>query len=104
MRVEEIALRQEIRQMLSEAGINKTVLKQLVKDVIDEEVNKAIKQAIAEMDLDSKICGFVHNRAENICKSAIVSEIGDVVRRRLWSAHVHVDFDKAHMDFDKSDS
>lgn len=50
MKVEEIALRQEVRQMLSEAGINKTVLKQLVRDVIDEEVNKAIKRAIAEQN------------------------------------------------------
>ena len=103
MRVEEIALRQEVRQMLSEAGINKAVLKQLVKDVIHEEVEKAIKQALAERDLDSEIYGFVHNRAESICKSAIVSEIGDVVRRRLWNAHVHVDFDKAHLELDKSD-
>ena len=42
MKVEEIALRHEIRQMLNEAGYNKNTLKQLVKDVLREELEKAI--------------------------------------------------------------
>lgn len=43
MRVEEMALRSEIRQMLNEAGFNKNTLKDLVKEVLKEELNKAIK-------------------------------------------------------------
>lgn len=42
MRVEEIALRQEIRQMLNEAGYNRNTLKELVKEVMHEELKAAI--------------------------------------------------------------
>ena len=43
MRVEEIALRSEIRQMLNEAGFNKNTLKDLVKEVLREEIEKAVQ-------------------------------------------------------------
>ena len=52
MRVEEMALRSEIRQMLNEAGFNKNTLKDLVKEVLQEELRKAIKQANAEANCD----------------------------------------------------
>ena len=42
MKVEEIAVRQEVRQMMSESGINKETMKTMVKDVISEEMRKAI--------------------------------------------------------------
>lgn len=48
MKVEEIAIRQEVRQMLSEAGINKNTMKEMVKDVLHEELEKAIKQSLNE--------------------------------------------------------
>ena len=54
MTVEQIAIRQEIRQLLNEAGINKNTMKDMVKEVIDEELSKAVKQVMHEMDLDSK--------------------------------------------------
>ena len=38
MRVEEIALRHEIRQMMNEAGINKTTIREMVQDVLKEEI------------------------------------------------------------------
>lgn len=40
--IEEIAIRREIRQMLNEAGINKSVLSNMVKEVLCEEVHKVI--------------------------------------------------------------
>ncbi len=33
MTVEQIAIRQEIRQMLNEAGVNKTTLREMAKEV-----------------------------------------------------------------------
>lgn len=38
MTVEQIAIRQEVRQMLNEAGINKNTLKDMVKEVLQEEL------------------------------------------------------------------
>ena len=43
MRVEVIALRQEIRQMLNEAGINKNTLYEMAKEVMQEELEKQAK-------------------------------------------------------------
>ena len=40
MRVEEIALRQEIRQMLSEVGLDKNTLYDMAKQVLQEEISK----------------------------------------------------------------
>lgn len=42
MTVEQIAIRQEVRQMLNEAGINKNTLKDMVKEVLQEELKRAI--------------------------------------------------------------
>lgn len=49
MTIEGIAIRQEIRQMLNEAGINKNVLSNMVKEVLCEEVHKVINQQIDEI-------------------------------------------------------
>ena len=46
MTVERIAIRQEVRQMLNEAGINKNTLKDMVKEVLQEELKRAIFQAL----------------------------------------------------------
>ena len=79
MTVEQIAIRQEIRQMLNEAGINKNTMKDLVKEVIDEELAKAVKQVMHEMDLDSKI-----NRAAKVdIEDKIKKEIQNSIRDRV---------------------
>lgn len=64
MKVEEMALRSEIRQMLNEAGFNKNTLKDIVKEVLREELNKAIKQAVAETNCD--IVGYTKNNIDSI--------------------------------------
>lgn len=46
MRVEEIALRQEIRQMISEAGINKNTIQEMA-----EQIFKKVYKVIAWMPL-----------------------------------------------------
>ena len=65
MTVEQIAIRQEVRQMLNEAGINKNTMKKMVREIINEELNKAVRQVLHEMDLDSQIYnmanGFFYN-------------------------------------------
>lgn len=48
MKPEEVALRMEIRQMLSEAGINKNTLKDMAKDVLYQEIGKQVRQAMNE--------------------------------------------------------
>ena len=51
MTIEQIAIRQEVRQLLNEAGINKNTMKEIVNEVISEELSKAVKHVMHEMDL-----------------------------------------------------
>ena len=75
MRVEEIAIRQEVRQMLNEAGINKNTLKDMVKDVLKEEVEKACKQAVNETDVDDAIARKINDNFGRIVREATKDEI-----------------------------
>ncbi len=88
MRVEEMALRSEIRQMLNEAGFNKNTLKYLVKEVLREELDKAIKQAVAETNCDivgytkNNIDSIINKTTERVVKERITDTIvGDYFRR-----------------------
>lgn len=92
MRVEEMALRSEIRQMLNEAGYNKNTLKDLVKEVLQEELNKAIKQAVAETD-----CNIVKYTERNI--DSIINKTTDkVVREKITDAIVGNYFKRMKVD------
>ena len=79
MRVEEIALRSEIRQMLNEAGYNKETLKSLVKEVLHEEINKATRQAVNESNFEDYIKSIaksvVSKTTENYLRETITRQI-----------------------------
>jgi len=94
MNVEQIAIRQEVRQMLNEAGINKNTLKDMVKDVLQEEVSKACKQAVNESDVDSAIARKINDSFEKIVREATRDEI----RKR-----VHGIFDRMTISVDITD-
>jgi hypothetical protein len=79
MKVEEIALRHEIRQMMNEAGINKETLKDMVQEVLHEELEKAICQKFHENNIDS----FVENRADNIIRKTTRSVIEEKITDRV---------------------
>lgn len=81
MRVEEIALRSEIRQMLNEAGFNKNTLKDEVKSVLKEEIEKAVKQAVNETDFD----GYIKSTAKSIVKDTTKSYLKEVISDRFVS-------------------
>lgn len=55
MRVEEIALRKEIRQMLNESGINRETLREMAQKVMEEEVKKQVKNAFSQNDIKSMV-------------------------------------------------
>ena len=92
MRVEEMALRSEIRQMLNEAGFNKESLKVMVKEVLNEEIKKAIKQGINETNID----GYVKSVAKSMIKDSINSYLEDVISRQIigdWFHRLKVNVD-----------
>ena len=92
MRVEEMALRSEIRQMLNEAGFNKNTLKDLVKEVLREEIEKAVAQAINETDFN----GYVKQEANSIIRDATKKHLKDTITERLignWFNRMQVTVD-----------
>lgn len=82
MRVEEIAIRQEARQMLNEAGINQNTLKDMVKEILDEKLEKAIYQALHERDVNqavsNKIKQCMNNKANQIVREEIRRKINGI--------------------------
>jgi hypothetical protein len=52
MQVEEIALRQEIRQMLNEAGINRTSLREMADSILREEIAKQVKNSLNQNNIN----------------------------------------------------
>lgn len=79
MTIEQIAIRQEIRQMLGEAGINKNTMKDLVNEVIYEEMTKAVKQVMHEMDIDT----IIHNKTQGSLQDAVRKELRESIDQRV---------------------
>lgn len=79
MRVEEIALRSEIRQMLNEAGFNKNTLKDLVKEVLTDELKRAINQALNETDYNT----YIKNNIDTIINKATRAEVRDRITDKV---------------------
>lgn len=81
MRVEEMALRSEIRQMLNEAGFNKNTIKDLIKEVLKEELTRAIKQAVGETNYDivkyteTNIDSIINKTTEKVVREKITDAI-----------------------------
>lgn len=70
MTVEQIAIRQEIRQMLNEAGINRNTLKDMVKEVLAERIDNACAQAVNETDVDDIIARKIDNHFDRVVRDA----------------------------------
>lgn len=80
MRVEQIALRQEIRQMLNEAGINKNTLYGMAKEVMQEEIAKQVKNAINQSNIDNIVYRKINSyELRDMMREAIRKEIGKAV-------------------------
>lgn len=79
MTVEQIAIRQEIRQMLNEAGINKNTLKDMVKQVLEEEIQKACIQAMNEKDIQTMVNNEMKENFERIVRLSIKETVRDRV-------------------------
>lgn len=82
MKVEEMALRSEIRQMLNEAGFTRETIKQLVKESINDIVKNQVNQVLMERKeknlsevvsdyLDGKLYRQIQNSAESVIKDKL---------------------------------
>ena len=91
MTVEQIALRQEVRQLLNEAGINKNTLKDIVREVIDEELAKAVRQVMHEMNLPGVINQATNGNIQKVVREEIRMAIDKRVNGYFNKINVSVD-------------
>ena len=76
MRVEEIALRQEIRQMLSEVGLDKNTLYDMAKQVLQEEISKQVKNALNQSNINGMVKNSIRSyELKELLKVAIKEEV-----------------------------
>lgn len=91
MTVEQIAVRQEVRQLLNEAGINKNTMKEIVREVIDEELTKAVKQVMQEMNLTGIINQATNGNIQKLVKEEIRAAVNTRVNGYFNKISVSVD-------------
>lgn len=93
MKVEEMALRSEIRQMLNEAGFTRETIKQLVKESIDNVVKNQVNQVLMERkekDLSEVVSDYLDNRMYRLIQNSTESVIKDKLRWLNFAVNVQV--------------
>ena len=93
MRVEEMALRSEIRQMLNEAGINRDTLKEMVRESINDIVKNQVNQVLMERhdeDLTEAVSRYLDANMRAIVRNCAESTMKDKLRYMDFSVKVDV--------------
>ena len=81
MRIEEIAVRQEVRQMLSEAGINRNTLREMAEQALKEQIKKQAKLAVQRIDVKAIVRHEMESYAgQSVLRDAIRLEVRDRVK------------------------
>lgn len=94
MKVEEMALRSEIRQMLNEAGFNKDTIKQLVKESIDDVVRNQVNQVLMErkeQDLEKVVENYIDNRLYRQIQNCTENVIKQKLQWMDFKVNIQVD-------------
>lgn len=93
MRVEEMALRSEIRQMLNEAGFNRETIKQMVKESIDDIVKSQVNQVLMERkdkDLSEVVSDYLDSRMYTLIRNNTENAIREKLRWMKFNVNVNV--------------
>ena len=81
MRAEEIALRQEIRQMMAEAGLNRNTIRETAAQVLKEEVVKQAQNALKQANIDSMVRSQMQTyEFRGMLQNAVRKEVQDVIK------------------------
>lgn len=85
MTVEQIEIRRILTQMLADAGINRETIKDLVREVIEEKIERAMPVVSSQMNLDETIRRkwdrYVESELDQAARSAIRAKVNDSFSR-----------------------
>ena len=93
MRVEEMALRSEIRQMLNEAGLNRETIKQMVKETIEDVIKNQVNQVLMERrneDLSKVVANYLDNNMQKLIRDTARDAIQQKMRWLEFAVNVNV--------------
>ncbi len=95
MTTEEIEVRKVIKGLLSDVGINRETLKQMVKDILEEKINKAIKDALHETKggatIEEKLKEYARNYIQSWeFKSVHRQTIAEIIKAEMKDLYVEV--------------
>ena len=90
MTVQEMALRNEVRQMMCEAGFNRETIKNEVKSLVKEVIAEATKQAIAETNVESIVHQFIEKDARRIIEDKVANEVFNGLRYNTKNVDIKV--------------
>lgn len=94
MRIEEIALRQEARQMLCEVGLNKEELKQLVLKDMDDKVIQAIESKTKGIEFEQMIMDRVDKALTKAVDNIVQREVSNFFYNRKLNIHATASFEE----------
>lgn len=93
MRVEEMALRSEIRQMLNEAGLNRETIKQMVKETVEDVIKNQVNQVLMERrneDLSKVVANYLDNNMQKLVRETARDAIQQKMRWLEFAVNVNV--------------
>ena len=93
MRVEEIALRQEARQMLCEAGLTKEALKDLVLKDMADKVTQAIEKRLNGVDFEDMIMRKVDKALDKAVDMIVQKQVSQYFHSRPLTIHATASFE-----------
>lgn len=98
MTVEQIELRKILTQMLADNGINRETIKDFVKEIINEKIEKSIDTIVAQtsgVDLDKKTAYRIDRYIDNEISSVVRQCVREQVRDTFSRVSVQVNFKDA---------
>ena len=84
MTVEQIEIRKILNQMLADNGINRETIKDIIKECIDERVDKALKHLENKSDGDfANMDGRIQGAIDKFVKQEIEKQAREAIRQKV---------------------
>lgn len=94
MRIEEIVLRQEARQILCEAGFDKESLKKIVLNDINDKITQAIEKRIKGIEFEDMIMHKVDVALNKAVEEIVKKQVNNFFYNKPLKIHATASFEE----------